>query len=106
MLVVPVCRTLQGHISSRLSQNTADMKIESSTVLSFLLTCREIGDIGTEMPVLAGSTFSQVCGFQCRVCYALVSQSILLPCDLSSEGSCTYSQLMLLFYFSLRKTSP
>lgn len=95
----------QGHISSKLPQSTADLKIKSSTVLSFMLTCAEISDIGTVMPVLARSNFSQVCGFQRRVCYVLVSQSILLPCDLSLKGSCTYSQLLLLFYFSLRKSS-
>lgn len=83
-----VCGTLQSHISSRLPQNTADLKIKSSTVLSFVLTCTEISDIGKVMPVLAGSTFSQVCGFQHRVCYVSVAQSILLPCDFPLKGSC------------------
>lgn len=105
MLMVPVCGTLQGHISSRLPQNTADVKMQCSAVLSLVPTCAEISDVGTVMPFLAGSTFSQVGSFQCRVCYVLVSQSILLPCNLSINWSCTYCQLLLLFYFSLRKSS-
>lgn len=103
MLMMPVCRMLQGHISFQHSQNTADMKTESSTALSFVLICAETSDIGTVMPVLAWSTFIQACGFQHRASYVAVSDSIMLLRDPPLRGSCLYSQLWLLFYFSLRK---
>lgn len=53
MVMIPVCGTFQKQVSSRIPQNTADLKIESSTVFSFLLACADINDIGTVMPVLA-----------------------------------------------------
>lgn len=101
-LMVNICGTLQGHNSSRHRHKTADLKTESSSVLSIVLTSAEIGDTGTVMPVLAGSTFSQVFCFLHWVCCVAVSQSILLLCDLSLKGSCLYSQFLFLFYFSLK----
>lgn len=67
-LMVHICGTLQGHKSSRQPHNTADLKTESSSALSIVLTSAEAGDIGTVMPVLAGSTFSQVFRFLHWVC--------------------------------------
>lgn len=66
--MVHICGTLQGHNSSRQPHNTADLKTESSSALSIVLTSAEAGDIGTVMPVLAGSTFSQVFRFLHCVC--------------------------------------
>lgn len=56
MLMIPVCGTFREHVSSRIPQNISDLKIESSTVFSFLLACADISDIGTVMPILALSS--------------------------------------------------
>lgn len=53
MVKIAVRGTFQSHIASRLPQNIADLETESSAVLSFLLACADITDIGIVMPVLA-----------------------------------------------------
>lgn len=71
MLMVPVCGTLQGHISSRLPQNTADVKMQCSAVLSFVPTCAEISDVGTVMLFWLGALLvkSVVSSVECALCW-------------------------------------
>lgn len=102
MLMVPICGTLQGQISSRLPRSTADLKTEPCPLLSFELTCTLIPWHWNSDACF--SAFSQVCGFQHRV-YCVPEH--MVPLWLLLKGKLhLFSALAFVFvYFNLRKSS-
>lgn len=67
--MIPVSRTFEGHISSRLPQNNADLKTESSTVFLSSCLCRHHwhwnSDACTSTPIK-----SVVSRTECAMCWS------------------------------------